>query len=170
MTGGERLDRFLDFSAEVTAFTVFELRGTGQADAYLATVAGVVGEGLVDELLVRYERVQTSEDRAARERLLRREIFGDERLGPIARNVIKLWYVGIWYELPAGWREAFGARENDFTFTVSPAAYTVGLLWSAIGANPPGANAPGYGSWAAPPRIPAFGTERAQAPTGGTAR
>jgi hypothetical protein len=162
VTDSERLDAFVAFSAEVTAFTAFELRGTGQADAYLSTVADIVGEELVDEILVRYERVGTEADgdRAVRERRLRREIFGDEQLGPIARNIIKLWYVGIWYELPPGWREAFGAREADFTFTVSPAAYTVGLLWSAIGANPPGANAPGYGSWAAPPRIPAFDTER----------
>jgi hypothetical protein len=39
---------------------------------------------------------------------------------------------------------------------VNESAYTEGLLWVAIGANPPGAKAPGYGSWARPPQIPAF--------------
>ncbi|HYO83919.1 MAG TPA: hypothetical protein VES20_21125, partial [Bryobacteraceae bacterium] len=39
-------------------------------------------------------------------------------------------------------------------FMVSAAAYTEGLLWPAIGANPPGAKGPGYGSWALPPRVP----------------
>jgi len=29
-----------------------------------------------------------------------------------------------------------------------------GLLWTAIGAHPAGAKAPGYGSWAEQPRIP----------------
>ena len=147
-----RLDGFLAFSADVTAFSVFTLRGTGQAEAYLSTVTGVVGEALVDELLERYARVRES---GALEDGLRREIFSDERLGPIARNIVKLWFVGIWYELPPAWTEAFGAREGDVTFTVSAAAYVEGLLWPAIGANPPGAKAPGYGSWVGPPRIPA---------------
>jgi hypothetical protein len=85
--------------------------------------------------------------------LLRRDIFSHELLGPIARNVVKLWYAGIWYELPREWTEAFGTRENNDTFGVSAAAYTESLLWPAIGANPPGAKGPGYGSWATPPRI-----------------
>ena len=85
--------------------------------------------------------------------LLRRDIFGDSRLGPIARNVIKLWYVGIWYELPREWSDAYGQRERDTKFTVSPTAYTEGLLWPAMDANPPGAKAPGYASWTRPPRI-----------------
>ena len=149
-----RLDRFLAFSADVTAFTVFQLRGTGQAEPYLQTVVGVVGEPLVDELLARHASLPDG-DRAGG---LRREIFSDEQLGPIARNVVKLWFVGIWYELPAAWRETFGAHERDVTFTVSPTAYTEGLLWPTIGANPPGAKAPGYGSWAGPPRIPTVET------------
>lgn len=154
-----RLERFLAFSADVTAFTVFQLRGTGQAEAYLTAITDVVGEALVDELLERHARLPDGD----REPLLRREIFSDEQLGPIARNVVKLWFVGVWYELPAAWREAFGALERDFTFTVSAAAYTEGLLWPAIGASPPGAKGPGYGSWAGPPRIPTI-------ETGGTTR
>jgi hypothetical protein len=146
-----RLERFLAFSADVTAFSVFELRGTGQAEAYLATATDIVGEQLVDDLLERHARLDPDE----RVEGLRREIFSDERLGPIARNIVKLWFVGIWYELPAAWREAFGTRDRDFTFMVSAAAYTEGLLWPAIGANPAGAKAPGYASWTQPPRIPA---------------
>ena len=61
------------------------------------------------------------------------------------------------------WTESFGALENDVTFVVSPAAYTEGLLWRAIGARPHGAKAPGYGSWAAPPRIESSGSPIAQA-------
>jgi hypothetical protein len=147
------IEKFLAFSADVTAFTVFELQGTGQAEAYFATVTAVVGRELVDQLLDAYDRV-CSEEHTDRDFLLRREIFGDEKLGPIARNIIKLWYVGIWYELPHAWIEAFGAREKDVEFMVSAAAYTEGLLWPAIGANPPGAKAPGYGSWASRPQIP----------------
>lgn len=147
------LDRFLKFSAEMTAFEVFDLRGTGMAEEYLAAVERVVGRGVLGALLDAYDRVggATGEDRAAR---LRREVFGDEKLGPIARNVIKMWYIGVWYELPREWTEAFGAIPENVTFMVSATAYTEGLLWPAVGANPPGAKAPGYGSWADPPLIP----------------
>ena len=147
------IDRFLTFSAEVTAFTIFELHATGQAESYHRTVVDVVGQELLDELLDAYDSVMggTPNERTGQ---LRKEIFGNEKLGPIARNIIKLWYVGIWYQLPRAWTDAFGARPMDVTFVVSATAYTEGLLWVAIGANPPGAKAPGYGSWADAPQIP----------------
>jgi hypothetical protein len=162
MTPDDRLARFLSVSADLTAFTAFQMQGTGQAPDYLSAVTEVVGEAVVDELLDAHERARAElrQDEAELDDLLRREILSDEKLGPVARNVIKLWYVGIWYELPRAWTEAFGALEKDLTFTVSPAAYTEGLLWPAIGANPPGAKAPGYGSWVGPPRIPGNGTAR----------
>lgn len=157
MTDRERLSRFLDFSSALTAFTVYDLRGTGQAEPYLSTVTDVVGAEIVDKLLDTYARVKTEAQIEGFDvdRTLRREILADELLGPVARNIIKMWYVGIWYQLPATWRQTFGTRENDFMHVVSAAAYTEGLLWTAIGANPNGAKAPGYGSWAQPPRIPA---------------
>ena len=100
--------------------------------------------------------------------LLRRDLFSDLRLGPVARNVVKMWYVGIWYELPQSWTDAYGARQQNVAFTVSAAAYTEGLLWPSIGANPSGAKAPGYGSWAQPPRIPAVPQHPMPYPTGTT--
>jgi len=153
VSASDQLERFLDFSSEMTGFSVFDLEGTGQAQPFLDAVTGVVGEELVDELLDAYVGVDDQVRSKERETMLRRAILSDEKLGPIARNVIKLWYVGIWYELPAEWTDAFGAHENDRMFTVSPAAYTEALLWPAIGANPPGAKGPGYGNWALPPKL-----------------
>lgn len=146
------IERFLDFSADVTAFTVFQLWGTGQAESYLATVVERVGPGTLEQLLDAYHAA-ASEPRGTREQYLRAKIFDDKKLGPVARNIIKMWYVGIWYKLPDDWYAAHGGcQEKDIM--VSAAAYTEGLLWPAIGANPPGAKAPGYGSWAQPPQIP----------------
>lgn len=160
MTGeASRLDRFLAFSAEVTAFGVVELQGTGQTEAYLQTVDDVVGAALVDELLALHAEAPCAtekEGRAARDTHLRRTVFGDGKLGPVARNIVKLWYSGVWYELPTAWTESYGPAPKDVTFVVSPSSYVEGLLWTAIGAHPAGAKAPGYGSWAAPPRIPRF--------------
>ena len=149
-------DSFLAFSAEVTAFTIVELQGTGQAKAYRDTVIDVVGAEVFDELLDAYDMAIAGAPETRTERL-RTHIFGDEKLGPIARNIIKLWYVGIWYQLPRAWTEAFGARPKDSTFVALAdgyPAYPDGLLWVAIGANPPGAKGPGYASWAEPPQIP----------------
>ena len=153
MTRDERLERFLALSERLTAFSAFELRGTGNLEDYVDTVARIVGDGTLDDMLAAYARAEAapSGDDAA----LRRELLSDDRLGPIARNVIKLWYSGIWFELPKWWRDAFGAREGDRTFTVSTSAYTEALLWPAIGANPAGAKAPGWASWTGPPQIPA---------------
>jgi hypothetical protein len=152
------LQRFLDFSAEVTAFSTLDLYGTGQAESYLSTVVHVVGEQVLLELLDAYSRMPPGgEGPQPRHMKLYQDVLSSEKLGPIARNVIKLWYAGVWYKLPTEWAESFGAREGDVTFVVSPAAYAEGLLWRAIGANPPGAKAPGYGSWAAPPLIEDIG-------------
>ncbi len=155
-TSADDLQSFLDLSSALTGFSEFRLRGTGQAESYLATVRSIVGDGPVDELLRRYQDIddETGDDPPEHDRSLRARILSDERLGPIARNLIKLWFVGTWYQLPTAWRTAFGAADVDVTFVVSPAAYTEGLLWPTIGANPPGAKGPGYASWTGPPRIP----------------
>ena len=145
---------FLAYSAEATAFTLFELRGTGQAQAYLDKVIEVVGAPLLTNLLAVHAEAPATEP--ARREHLRRQLFGDARLGQVARNIVKLWYVGIWYELPPAWIEAYGAGFADVDTMVSSQAYAEGLLWVAIGANPPGAKAPGYGSWTGPPELPKF--------------
>jgi hypothetical protein len=152
------LDDFLAFSARITDFTVFSLQGTGLARRYLATVSDIVGEAALGELLDVYRTLepanaQAAPGDAALDRQLRAGIFSHPKFGPVARNLIKLWYVGIWYQLPREWRDAFGIHGNDTTFVVSPAAYTEGLLWKAIDANPSGAKGPGYGTWQDPPNI-----------------
>jgi hypothetical protein len=152
----DQLQSFVQLSSTITGFSEFRLHGTGLAESYLATVRSVVGDGALDELLRRYRGIteDAGADLEGHHRSLRAQIFSDEWLGPIARNIIKLWFVGTWYQLPSAWRDSFGTAEHDVTFVVSPAAYTEGLLWPTIGANPPGAKGPGYGTWAEPPRIP----------------
>lgn len=156
MNAEYRLQGFLDLSATLTGFSQFRLRGTGQAAAYLTTVDDAAGEPVLDALLARWADVQTDagDDEDALHRALRAHVLSDDLLGPVARNVIKLWFVGTWYQLPQDWRDTHGTGQPDTTHVVSPAAYTEGLLWPTIDANPPGAKGPGYGTWAAPPRIP----------------
>src|SRR5262245_53249915 len=84
-----RLNEFVAFSAEVTAFKTIELQGTGLAASYLQLVDDIAGAALVDKMLGRYAAI-TVQDEAARLTQLRRAVFGDERIGPVARNIVKL--------------------------------------------------------------------------------
>ena len=168
-------EEFLALSVDLTAFESTALLGTGMADQYLAKVRAACGDEAVVALLEAHRAAradaagaagshrQTPPDRTTLDRTpvdtdvfdraLRHRIFSDDRLGPVARNVIKLWYSGMWYSLPPEWTDQYGARAAGETSTVTAASYQEGLLWQAIGANPPGARAPGYGAWAQPPRI-----------------
>lgn len=145
------MDQFLALSIELTGYSKFILEGTGQADEYLAAAVKTVGNPIVEELLAQYA-AGTKLPRNRKEEL-RREILGDEKLGPVARNIIKMWYIGIWEPLPSRWIECYGPIEINSGFMVSAAAYREGLLWLTIGANPPGAKAIGYGAWALPPNL-----------------
>ncbi|MEU8953509.1 hypothetical protein AB0C93_04310 [Streptomyces sp. NPDC048518] len=158
---GPSLQDFLSLSVDLTAFDETALLGTGMAEKYLAKVRAACGDEAVVALLDAHRSARsdaggqqrTALDRDVFDRVLRHRIFGDDRLGPVARNVIKLWFAGTWYALPPEWTDRYGARAAGETSTVTAASYQEGLLWRAIGANPPGAKAPGYGSWAEPPRI-----------------
>jgi hypothetical protein len=153
-------EEFLLLSVDLTAFEETDLLGTGLARRYLDKVRAACGDDVVTALLDAHRAARAdaagdagSHDRTLLDRALRHRIFSDERLGPVARNVIKLWYAGMWYGLPPEWTDRYGARTAAETATVTAASYQEGLLWPAIGANPPGAKAPGYGAWAQPPRI-----------------
>ncbi|NKE59996.1 hypothetical protein FXN61_25640 [Lentzea sp. PSKA42] len=164
----QSFDRFLLLSVDLTAFEKTELLGTGLAHQYLAKVRAACGDEVFTALLAAHRLARAdavrdagSCDRTLLDRALRHRIFSDDRLGPVARNVIKLWYSGTWYGLPPEWTDSYGAHTAAETSTVTAASYQEGLLWRAIGANPPGAKAPGYGSWAQPPRIDARYLKRA---------
>jgi hypothetical protein len=156
----QSFEEFLRLSVDLTAFGETDLLGTGLAHQYLAKASAACGDEVVAALLEAHREARADaadgvggHDPALFDRALRHRIFSDDRLGPVARNLIKLWYAGTWYGLPAEWTDRYGAQAAAETSTVTAASYQEGLLWPAIGANPPGAKAPGYGSWAQPPRI-----------------
>jgi hypothetical protein len=137
----ERTDDFLALSELLTGYGRLDLAGTGQVEEYLRLLAAVLPAGVLDELLC------TARREAAVERL----ILGDPKLGPVARNIILLWYRGTWAALPEQWRAAYGASPLDTDHVVSAAAYQAGLQWLAAGAHPAGALQQGFGAWAVPP-------------------
>jgi hypothetical protein len=147
------LSGFLDLSCTLTGFTLHELRGTGQAELYLATARDMAGDTAVADMLTAFAACDIGDTPEAIDRHLRFCILSHAKFGPLARNLIKLWYVGTWHCLPRNWHENFGGNPADYDHVPSPTSYTEGLLWPAIGANPPGAKPFGYGMWAKPPRV-----------------
>lgn len=144
------IENFIDLSIELTGFTRFALLSTGLSADCLNSAVKAVGAAIVNEMLSQYQTIAVAPpDRRASD--IQRLILGDEKYGPIARNIMKMWYIGIWEALPLSWVERYAPLADNIGFMVSGMAYREGLLWLAIGANPPGAKAPGYGSWALPP-------------------
>ncbi|WP_405404186.1 hypothetical protein [Paracoccus sp. Ld10] len=148
-----QLSGFLDLSAALTGFSLHELRGTGQGELYFATARDMAGAAAVADMLAAFAACDTGDTHEAMDRHLRFCILSHARFGPLSRNLIKMWYVGTWHCLPRDWHEAFGGNSADHDQVPSPTSYTEGLLWPAIGANPPGAKPFGYGMWANPPRV-----------------
>jgi len=123
------------------------------AKAYFSAAAEIVGLDVLRQIAGVYQRAvaDAGGDPDSLMRGLRAHLFAQSKLGPVTRNLVKLWYSGYWYQLPDEWRKRHGTSERDVTFAVSAESYTEGLLWKAVGSNPPGAKAPGYGTWGDPP-------------------
>jgi hypothetical protein len=150
---GSPLEQFIRLSVMLTGFDEAELHGTGMVPTYYALIPSIVGEELFGRLLSRWSNIymRGAGDESMLEHLLTSELLEDDTLGPLARNLGALWYLGMWNQLPAAWRNANGAWAGDTTYILSPRSYTAGLVWKAIHSHPPGAQQPGFGSWAMPP-------------------
>lgn len=72
------------------------------------------------------------------------KIIDDTTFGPIAKNIIKMWYLGIWYDLNA-------TPESDTSYVISSIAYKNGMVWSTMYAHPMGYSEGNFGYWNTPP-------------------
>ena len=143
-----RTEQFVGLSAVLTGFARMQLLGTAMADEYLRAVDAILPAGVLDELLGVYQELPAGDGLEA---AVAARILGDPKLGPVAQNLILLWYCGAWTILPAQWRTAYGATPGDKTGVVSAAAYQAGLQWMAAGAHAAGSQQQGFGAWSMPP-------------------
>jgi hypothetical protein len=150
---------FLRLSVILTGFDKIALQGTGMLQTYYDELLRVVGAREAGELFgALAEKVPVDDKGCA----FRKEILRDPRFGPVARNVLRMWYMGIWRQLPREWRDSHGATAYDTDHVVSAAAYRESLVWPAAGTHPMGAKAPGFATWATAPDLPELqGTEPA---------
>jgi hypothetical protein len=145
------LEEFLSLSAALTGFSVAQLQGTGMAQTYLDELVAVVGPDHVVALTREGSSALRWPD--AVDEQLRLRVMEDPDLGPIARNLVVLWYTGGWLQLPVDWRERNGAHSLDRDRLLSAESWTEGLMWPAIGAHPTGAKPPGFASWVGLPTL-----------------
>ena len=147
-------ERFIAISAALTGFEGVELLGTGMTPLYLATLEKWAGPNITAELL-RFGTEPPPDDYTIRTR-----VISDPKLGPVATNVIELWYTGVWTSLPAGWYTSYASEIPNLPDlanlpqpkVVSGQAYVESLVWIAANTHPMGAKQPGYGTWAEPPK------------------
>jgi len=145
-------ENFLLLSAQLCGISKFDLMGTGYARSYFETVEDIVGRDVLHRLLEAFATLHAATAMQA-------AILNHPEFGPIARNIIKLWYSATWFQLTSTWRENFGARPGDRTFVPHPYAYAESLLGPAVGAHPAGAKPTGYQSWTLPPEYLAIPPE-----------
>lgn len=145
----DTLEQFLSLSERLTGYDSATLQGTGLVEEYYNLVQDIVGGRIFGRLLGKWEEVKHKPPEIFEKEILPPR--SDSMYGPIARNIIKLWYLGQWTRLPRAWRQQWGAHAKDTTHVISPAAFREGLAWDAIGAHPPTAKSPGFGTWTSPP-------------------
>lgn len=156
MVYSDSIEEFLLLSVILTGYSRADLLGTGMADQYYAELSSIVDEDICGDLWTATHKVlkAAGDNGEEIERGVRKLILDNPLLASVARNIIKMWYLGTWSELPQAWRNANGAKANDLDHVISAEAYREGLIWRAIGSHPQGAKQPGFGSWALPPAPP----------------
>jgi hypothetical protein len=154
----EAVDAFLQLSVILTGFEEHVLLGTGMLQAYYDELLLIIGGREAGALFGAFHSVIDGDDMPVEK--FEEVVLEDRRYGPVARNVVMMWYLGAWLQLPPEWRAMYGATSYDTDHVVSAAAYREGLVWPAAGTHPMSAKAPGFGTWAEPSALPgAAGTE-----------
>jgi hypothetical protein len=71
-----------------------------------------------------------------------RKLHADATLGNLCRSIMKLWFVGIWYD---------PGNPGRPQRVVSTQAYKEGLVWKVMQAHPMGYSMWTFGHWQDPP-------------------
>ena len=156
-------DLFLSMSEELCWIPTYYLRGTGFADTYWDTALEIIGTDLMDRLLASYGSLPTC-CRPDRNVAIRADLLSDDEFGPVVRNIIKIWFEAVWFELPEEWHRNYKVVGVDRTFVPKDKdkgyAYPESLLGPAVGAHPAGAKPTGHQAWVSPPEYLPFAEDK----------
>lgn len=150
MSSDPDLTNFVALSAVLTGFTTDQLFPPISPDPvaveYLSTLKANVPAALVTQLLTTFQNIAAQQPpNIAQE--VQQQILDDPTMGPVARNIIRMWYLSIWYDL----NQQQPITGFSTGTVVSMNAYTKGLAWDAAQAHPMGYSEMHYGYWATPP-------------------
>lgn len=144
--------QFLRLSACYSGFSKAELQGTGLAGEYYKVLNSIIDSSILGALWLEFERRIDLSDSDSETAC--RELLEDPKFGPVIKNIVTLWYLGQWNQMPSPWRNEFGASALDRDYVISAQSYKQGLVWTAMGAHPMGTKQQGYGAWSLPPPNP----------------
>ncbi len=146
---------FYQLSVALTGYNLAHLKGTGVGEKYYDVLSTFVSEEILANLFDCFQSLQPNKEQ------LRSAILANACFGPVARNIIKMWYVGNWYQLPPLWQQRYAIPSQipdeyqkklvNGQFVISSDAYLQGLAWTALNSHPMGGRQPGFSSWAMPP-------------------
>lgn len=146
------LNDFFVLSAILTGFDKVELLGRGVGQQYYQQLLEVIDNEMAKELWELTEEIVKDSDgnEEKLEELTRNQILSSPKFGPIARNIIQMWYLGSWIEMSESWATQYGAKTSP-THVISSETYIQGLVWDVIESHPQAAKQPGFASWAHTP-------------------
>jgi hypothetical protein len=150
MSSDQDLTNFVGLSAVLTGFTTDQLFPPISPDPvaveYLNMLKAKVAAPLVNQILTTFQNIAAQNPPDIKQEV-QQQILDDPQMGPVARNIIRMWYLSIWYDLNQP-QPITGFSSGT---VVSMNAYTKGLAWDAAQAHPMGYSEMHYGYWAAPP-------------------
>ncbi|MDB5347057.1 MAG: hypothetical protein JWP89_5434 [Schlesneria sp.] len=147
---------FLEFCVEITGYPSVVLEGTGVVDLNQQLLEDVLGSTLIAKFYLLIETVLALSDASEREKRIRETVLPSPLFGPVVTNLIRLWYLGYWRELPDDWRQMTsrpkpGPTDAGRTHVPSELSYIEQLSYRTARAHPPGAKPTGFGSWSRQP-------------------
>ncbi|MDK2124370.1 hypothetical protein [Parachitinimonas caeni] len=131
---------FVQLSCELTGFNEVDLYGTGQVLTYYQIITDYLDKKDA-KLATLFSGLSSTLFSSQNETYLHKLINGHGQPAKVAASLIKLWYLGQWYNPD---------NAND-TMIPSSQSYISGLVWTAIHAHPQGAKQQGFGAWSFPP-------------------
>ena len=139
------LEIFVDLSVVLTGFSKNKLQPQHDtlqlSEEYYNTLLKEVNPTLVAQLSAAFTSLQ-GDNKQVDPVKFKSDIIDNTVLGPVAKNIIKMWYVGIWYYI---------TPETEQGYIISDNAYTHGLVWDAMLAHPMGYSEGNFGNWDSAP-------------------
>lgn len=155
MNSDSTLKSFVNLSAILTGYSSDRLMPAidpiGLAKQYLDYLQNKqvdVKQNYIDQLFTSFANIADqpgiTPEQLAQE--VENKILKDRDIGPIAKRIMRLWYLGVWYK-----NEPPKPFEDGTVISMN--AYIRGLSWDAIQAHPMGYSEMRYGYWANSPQL-----------------